>query len=226
MKLPFGRREAAAPETLPPIPDHVDETWRASTNEVVLRSAVDVAPEADHEAADRLSDVVLGMVRGVREGAFGHCMPADATGAGVRLEASVPEDAYGVYARREAEDLVGRLAGVAPFAVVAYPRGGAAPVWDDAAQTLRVDLDGSLGPDDASSAAAVRSLLQATLTAVTSDRLLGVVPEAAGDSYPVAITLAVRDHHGTGRGERTTAVLEQMQRQLAPTRVSLTVTGP
>ncbi|GMA25335.1 hypothetical protein GCM10025864_30940 [Luteimicrobium album] len=223
MKNPFGRREAA-PAELPPVPDDVTETWRGSTNEVVLRTSLQAVPDDDRETAEALGTLVLGVVRGVREGEFGHSMPQGAKGASVRLEVAVCEDDYGPYTRHEAEDLVGRLAGVAPLAVVAYPRGGSAPVWDDGAGLLRVDLATEAGSDDASTRGELRALVQATLTSVTTDKVKGIVPEAAGASYSVRIHLTVRGTGGDGFGERSAALLDDMVARLAGTRVQLEVT--
>ena len=223
MKNPFARREAA-PTELPPVPDDVTETWRASANEVVLRATLQAVPDDDRETAEALGTLVLGVVRGVREGEFGHSMPQGAKGAAVRLEVAVCEDDYGPYTRHEAEDLVGRLQGVAPLTVLSYPRGGAAPVWDDAASVLRVDLGTEAGSDDESTRAELRALVQATLTSVTTDRVRGIVPEAAGTSYPVRIHLDVHGTAGDGFGERSATLLDDMVARLAGTRVQLEVT--
>lgn len=222
MRNPFARRDAT-PAELPPVPDDVTETWRASTHEVVLRAAHTAAPDDDQASATALGDLVLGMVRGVREGAYGHSMPAGTSQVRVRLEVAVREDDFGPYTRREAEDLVGRLDGVAPLAVVTYPRGGAAPVWDDAARVLRVDLDADARDDDASTRAELRALVQATLAAVTTDKVKGVVPADAGDRYPVRVTLTVHGSSGPGFGEDTAALLDDVTARLAATRVQLAV---
>ncbi|WP_100349964.1 hypothetical protein [Luteimicrobium subarcticum] len=218
MKNPFARREAAT--ELPPVPDDVTETWRASTNEVVLRASLDEAADEDRETAEALSDLVLGVVRGVQEGAFGHSMPEGASGASVRLEVALCDDDFGPYTRHEAEDLTGRLQGVAPLGVVTYPRGGAAPVWDDEAGILRVDLVAHVGSDDESTRAEVRGLVQATLRAVTTDKVKGIVPAAAGTSYPVRVALHLGHEPGAAVGPLTEQTLNAMSDQLAGSRVT------
>jgi hypothetical protein len=222
MKNPFARREA--PTELPPIPDDVVETWRASTSEVVLRATHTAPQDDDRASADALGDLVLGMVRGVREGAYGHSMPAGASNGSVRIEVAVCEDDYGPYTRHEAEDLIGRLAGVAPLAVVTYPRGGAAPEWDDPDRCLRIRVDTEARDDDESTRVELRALVQATLSSVTTDKVKGIVPADAGDRYPVYISLTVSGTSGPGFGEGSANLLDDVAGRLVGTRVQLAVT--
>lgn len=222
MRNPFARRDAA-PVELPPVPEDVAETWRASSHEVVLRAQHTAAPDDDQASASALADLVLGMVRGVQEGAYGHSMPAGTSKVAVRLEVAVCEDDYGPYTRHEAEDLVSRLDGVAPLAIVTYPRGGAAPVWDDAAGVLRVDLDADARDDDTSTRGELRALVQSTLAAVTTDKVKTIVPTTAGDRYPVRVTLTVRGAGSPGFGPESTALLDDVVARLASSRVRLAV---
>jgi hypothetical protein len=222
MKNPFARREA--PTELPSVPDDVAETWRASSQEVVLRANHTAPQDDDRASADALAELVLGIVRGVREGAYGHSMPAGTSKVRVRLEVAVCDDDFGPYTRREAEDLVGRLEGVAPLALVTYPRGGAAPEWDDPDRCLRVRLETQVGDDDASTRVELRSLVQATLSSVTTEKVRAIVPADAGDRYPVYVSLTVHGTDAPGFGPASAELLDDVAGRLVGTRVQLAVT--
>lgn len=81
MKMPFSRKQPAAS-----IPEGVTETWSAEENSVVIHVPINAALPDTSLVADQLSERVIATVGAVQAGLFGHCIPDDATGAGVRIQ--------------------------------------------------------------------------------------------------------------------------------------------
>lgn len=81
MKMPFSRKQPAAS-----IPEGVTETWSAEENSVVIHVPINAALPDTSLVADQLSERVIATVGAVQAGLFGHCIPDDASGAGVRIQ--------------------------------------------------------------------------------------------------------------------------------------------